>query len=100
MPIFGFPGVPRWADFVSFCSIDCTPVWTGLEEVTASPFHVVLQGPLSGPIDLYAGGALYVTTAPIFRTGFGGPVGARSRGTGPPPSPGGLACDAPHHRRK
>ena len=65
MPIFGFPGVPRWADFVSFCSIDCTPVWTGLEEVTASPFHVVLQGPLSGPIDLYAGGALYVTTAPI-----------------------------------
>ncbi|MFP6563313.1 MAG: hypothetical protein VCC68_02375 [Myxococcota bacterium] len=50
--------MPRSADFVSFCSIDCTPVWTGLEEVTASPFHVVLQGPLSGPIDLYAGGAL------------------------------------------
>ena len=71
MPIFGFPGVPRWADFVSFCSIDCTPVWTGLEEVTASPFHVVLQGPLSGPIDLYAGGVLYVTTAPIPELGSG-----------------------------
>jgi hypothetical protein len=49
----------------------CLPFGDGQPDTSADPFHVTVLGPLTGPLELYAGTTLAVTVDPIPEPGTG-----------------------------
>jgi len=53
------------ADSIGFCTIGCVPFETEIPEFVADPFHLVVLGPLTGALEVFSSGNIYVTADPI-----------------------------------
>jgi hypothetical protein len=53
------------ADSINFCTIACVPFETEIPGFAADPFHLVVLGPLTGALEVFASGNIFVTAEPI-----------------------------------
>ncbi|MCP5041314.1 MAG: PEP-CTERM sorting domain-containing protein [bacterium] len=57
---------------LSLCALSvCAPFASDIPNFSADPFHLVVLAPLAGPLEVFAGGGILLTTAPIPEPGTG-----------------------------